>query len=76
MESLQASDVLINEAISNDGSGRWGRKVQRVLSVTNLSASGPRSLEILSTAAPARGNDSAYIPLLVTVPRRIAAAAR
>ena len=68
----QSSDLLINEVISDDGTGTLGaRKSGRgFLSVTNLSASetAEESLEILSTAAPARGNDSAYIPLHVTVP--------
>ena len=68
----QSSDVLINEIVSNDGTGVLGaRKSGRgFLSVTNLSASetADESLEILSTAAPARGSDSAYIPLHVTVP--------
>jgi hypothetical protein len=67
-----SSDVLINEIISNDGTEVLGmRKSSRgFLSVTNLSASetAEESLEILSTAAPARGNDSAYIPVHVTVP--------
>jgi len=69
---LPSSDVLINEIVSNDGTESLGaRKSGRgFLSVTNLSASetAEESLEILSTAAPARGNDSAYIPLHVTVP--------
>ena len=68
----QSSDVLINEVISNDGTEALGaRKSGRgFLSVTNLSASetAEESLEILSTAAPARGSDLDYIPLHVTVP--------
>jgi hypothetical protein len=67
-----SSDVLIDEIVSNDGTESLGaRKSGRgFLSVTNLSASetAEESLEILSAAAPARGNDSAYIPLHVTVP--------
>ena len=68
----QSSDVLINEIISNDGTEALGaRKSGRgFVSVTNLSASetAEESLAILSTAASARGSDSAYIPLHVAVP--------
>ena len=68
----QPSDLLINEIVSNEGTGALGaRKSGRgFVSVTNLSASdtAEESFEILSTAAPARGSDLDYIPLHVTVP--------
>jgi hypothetical protein len=68
----QSSDLVINEIISNEGTDALGaRKSGRgFLSVTNLSASetADQSLEILSATAPARGGDSAYIPVHVIVP--------
>ncbi|MGB9246078.1 MAG: beta-galactosidase [Candidatus Acidiferrales bacterium] len=70
----QPSDLLVNEIVSNEGTEELGaRKSGRgFVSVTNLSASdtAEESFEILSTAAPARGSDVAYIPLHVTVPPR------
>jgi hypothetical protein len=70
--SPQASDILINEIVSNDGTEQLGaRKSGRgFLSVTNLNASetAEESFEVLSAASPARGNDTAYLPMHVTVP--------
>ncbi|HEY2109978.1 MAG TPA: beta-galactosidase [Candidatus Acidoferrales bacterium] len=72
--SSQASDLLVDEIVSNEGTEKLGaRKSGRgFVSVTNLSASetADESFEILSTAAGARGTDAAYIPLHVTVPPR------
>jgi hypothetical protein len=71
-QSAQASDMLINEIVSNDGTEILGaRKSGRgFVSVTNLNASetAEESFEVLSAASPARGTDTAYIPLHVTVP--------
>jgi hypothetical protein len=70
----QSSDLLIDEIVSNEGTAELGaRKSGRgFVSVTNLSATdtAEESFDILSTAAPARGTDAAYIPLQVTVPPR------
>jgi hypothetical protein len=70
----QPSDLLIDEIVSNEGTGELGaRKSGRgFVSVTNLSATdtADESFQILSTAAPARGTDVAYITLHVTVPPR------
>jgi hypothetical protein len=68
----EASELLANEIVSNEGSELLGaRKGGRgFLSVTNLSASvaADQLLEILSPAASARGSGADYVTLHVNVP--------
>jgi len=69
-----AAHLIASEIVTNEGTGALGERKggQGFLSITNLSADSAANtfLEILSPAASARGKDTDYTALHVTVPPR------
>jgi hypothetical protein len=71
-KDTESRDVLVNEIVSNEGTGMLGARTngRGFLSVTNLNGSdaADETFEILPAAASALGGEAGYIPVHVIVP--------